>query len=180
MNMDAFRDAIQRRVVIYTDGACSGNPGPGGWGALLAHRHTVRFISGYQPATTNNQMELLAAIMALRTLKTPTRAEVHTDSQYVARGMTEWVLGWEQKKWREGTTNAVKNPELWRDLLNESRKHELTWKWVRGHSSDPLNNFVDRLAVSAIVNRRGVDKKMPLSEFEHELVYQPISTARDM
>ena len=140
-------------VDLYTDGACSGNPGPGGWGALLSCRGTERELSGGEPATTNNRMELLAVISGLRALKKPCRVTVHTDSQYVRNGMTTWIKGWKKNGFRTASGAPVKNEDLWRELDRLSQIHEVVWKWVRGHDGHVENERVDALARGAIPGR---------------------------
>ena len=140
-------------VDLYTDGACSGNPGPGGWGALLSCRGTERELSGGEPATTNNRMELLAVISGLRALKKPCRVTVHTDSQYVKNGMTTWIKGWKKNGFRTASGSPVKNEDLWRELDRLSQSHEVVWKWVRGHDGHVENERVDALARAAIPGR---------------------------
>jgi ribonuclease HI len=142
-------------VTIYTDGACQPNPGPGGWGAILLTERdgeTVeKAISGGDRATTNNRMELSAAIEGLRALKMPCRVDLHTDSEYVRQGITVWMKNWIKNGWRKGT---IKNQDLWQALAAENERHEVTWHWVKGHSGHPLNERVDQLAVAAIPGRR--------------------------
>lgn len=140
-------------VDLYTDGACSGNPGPGGWAALLSCRGTERELSGGEPATTNNRMELLAVISGLRALKKPCRVTVHTDSQYVKNGMTTWIKGWKKNGFRTASGSPVKNEDLWRELDRLSQSHEVVWKWVRGHDGHVENERVDALARAAIPGR---------------------------
>ncbi len=140
-------------VELYTDGACSGNPGPGGWGALLVCRGTEREISGGEPATTNNRMELMAVISGLSALKKPCRVTVHTDSQYVKNGMTTWIKNWKRNGFRTASGTPVKNEDLWRELDRLSQIHEVTWKWVRGHDGHIENERVDALARAAIPGR---------------------------
>lgn len=136
-------------VDIYTDGACSGNPGHGGWGALLIFKGKKKEISGYSEATTNNQMELTAAIEALRILKKPCKVNLYTDSTYVQKGITEWIYNWEKNNWRKSDNSPVKNIELWQKLQQEMKKHDIMWNWVKGHSDNEGNNIADRLAVEA-------------------------------
>lgn len=136
-------------VDIYTDGACSGNPGYGGWGALLIFKGKKKEISGYSEATTNNQMELMAAIEALRILKKPCKVNLYTDSTYVQKGITEWIYNWEKNNWRKSDNSPVKNIELWQKLQQEIKKHDIIWNWVKGHSDNEGNNIADRLAVEA-------------------------------
>jgi ribonuclease HI len=136
-------------VRIYTDGACKGNPGPGGWAAILEYNGNEKAISGWDPATTNNRMELTAALRALEALKRPSKVILYTDSEYLKRGVTEWLPGWRARGWkRKG--GELKNVELWQALDKEMRKHQVHWSWVRGHSGDTMNERVDRLANDAI------------------------------
>jgi len=137
-------------IDIYTDGACRGNPGPGGWGALLMFNGRVREISGAETGTTNNRMELLAVINALRALKRSVRARIYTDSQYVRLGITEWLPGWKARGWRTADRKPVKNQDLWQQLDELAAGHELEWHWVKGHSGVPGNERCDQLANSAI------------------------------
>ncbi len=133
-------------VIIYTDGACSGNPGPGGWGAILMSKGREREIMGGEAHTTNNRMELTAAIRALEALNRPCMVELHTDSQYVRQGITEWLAGWKARGWRTADKKPVKNEDLWRELDAARARHEVTWRWVKGHAGDPLNERADALA----------------------------------
>jgi ribonuclease HI len=137
-------------VEIYADGACRGNPGPGGWGALLISGGHERELSGAESATTNNRMELLAVIKALRALKRRVRARIYTDSQYVRLGITEWIEGWKLRGWRTADRKPVKNQDLWQQLDELSGAHELEWHWVKGHSGVPGNERCDALANAAI------------------------------
>lgn len=134
------------KVVIFTDGACRGNPGPGGWGAILIYGHREREIWGGVAATTNNRMELTAAVEALVALKRPCRVELHTDSQYLRGGITEWLPTWKARGWRTASRTAVKNEDLWRRLDNARLRHQVDWRWVRGHAGHPLNERADALA----------------------------------
>ncbi len=133
-------------VEIHTDGACLGNPGPGGWAALLRYRGKERELSGGEPHTTNNRMELMAAIMALEVLREPCRVTLHTDSQYVRQGITQWMAGWIRKGWKTSGGGAVKNQDLWERLQSAASRHQVDWRWVKGHSGDPDNERVDGLA----------------------------------
>jgi ribonuclease HI len=133
-------------VTIYTDGACSGNPGPGGWGAILMSKGREREIMGGEAHTTNNRMELTAAIRALEALNRSCTVELHTDSQYVRQGITEWLAGWKARGWRTADKKPVKNEDLWRELDAARARHEVTWRWVKGHAGDPLNERADALA----------------------------------
>ena len=139
------------RVIVYTDGACSGNPGPGGWGALLIFRETEKVLSGAEPATTNNRMELMAAISALDALNRPCKVDLYTDSQYVRNGIMSWIKGWKAKGWKTADRKPVKNEDLWRRLDEASARHEVAWHWVKGHADDARNERVDGLARAAIV-----------------------------
>ena len=162
-------------VTIFTDGACSHNPGPGGWAALLILRGTVRFISGYERHTTNNRMELFAAIAALKTLTRSTEADVHTDSKYLQDGITRWIRGWIKNDWKTASKKPVLNQDLWIELLRQAETHHVHWSWVQGHSTNKLNNFVDLLARGAISRREGVDVRLSLSEFEDILDGRQVS-----
>ncbi|MBV9575568.1 MAG: ribonuclease HI [Gammaproteobacteria bacterium] len=139
-----------KHVNIYTDGACRGNPGPGGWGVLLRYGHHEKILSGAEIATTNNRMELTAAIQALLALNGPCKVELYTDSQYVKKGMTEWLIGWKQRNWRKADKQLVKNADLWQALEQEANKHQITWHWIKGHSGHPENDLVDSIANVAI------------------------------
>jgi len=141
-------------VTIYTDGGADPNPGPGGWGAVLVQGLHTREISGADPATTNNRMELTAAIMALRMLRPRCRVQIVTDSQYLRRGITEWVANWEAHGWRKRNGAPVENVDLWQALLKETARHEVTWRWVRGHAGNACNERVDALAKKAIPRDR--------------------------
>ena len=138
------------RVTIYTDGACSGNPGPGGWAALLLFKGREKELSGGEAATTNNRMELTAAIMALEALKRPCKVDLYTDSQYVRQGITAWMRSWKARGWRTADNKPVKNEDLWKRLDAARTAHAVEWHWVRGHADDPLNHRVDALAVAAM------------------------------
>jgi ribonuclease HI len=140
---------------IYTDGACSGNPGPGGWGALLRLGDKEKELSGYVPATTNNRMEMMAVIEALRSLKRPVTARVHTDSQYVQKGISEWIHGWKRRGWKTADRQPVKNADLWQVLDALAAGHTIEWLWVRGHAGHVENERVDALARAAIENKGG-------------------------
>ncbi len=137
------------KVTIWTDGGCKPNPGPGGWAALLCFRGQERELSGADPATTNNRMELTAAAAALEALNRPCIVTVHTDSEYVRNGITRWSAGWVRKNWRNASGDPVANMDLWRRLLDASARHKVEWLWVRGHSGDPKNERVDQLATAA-------------------------------
>ena len=141
-------------VDIYTDGACSGNPGPGGWGAILRSGAHEKEIFGGEPATTNNRMELLAVIRALEALKRPVAARVHTDSQYVQKGISEWIHGWKARGWKTASKEPVKNADLWRALDEAASRHQVKWLWVRGHNGHPENERADALARAEIKKLR--------------------------
>ncbi|QAA94228.1 ribonuclease HI [Pollutimonas thiosulfatoxidans] len=134
------------QVEIWTDGACKGNPGLGGWGALLRQGKHEKALYGGEPHTTNNRMELMAVIQALQALKRPCKVVVHTDSQYVQKGMDEWLANWKRRGWRTADKKPVKNADLWQQLDELVQEHELTWRWVRGHAGDPGNEKADELA----------------------------------
>ena len=138
-----------KHVEVFTDGACKGNPGPGGWGALLRMGHHEKELSGSDPATTNNRMELTAAIMALEVLTRPCDVVLHTDSEYVRNGMHKWISGWVRNNWRNAAKEPVKNFELWQRLLGAAKPHQVEWKWVRGHAGDVMNERADVLATRA-------------------------------
>jgi len=146
-------------LVIHTDGACRGNPGPGGWGALMSWNGTHKELSGAEPATTNNRMELTAVIMGLGALKRPSVATVQTDSQYVIKGITEWLPSWKARGWRTADRKPVKNQDLWERLDQVAGPHTLNWQWVKGHSGDPGNERVDTLANLAIDAMLGTVKR---------------------
>lgn len=133
-------------VIIHTDGACSGNPGPGGWGAILSFGETEKELNGSEAHTTNNRMELMAVIQALAALKRRCTVVVHTDSQYVQKGMTEWIANWKRRGWRTADKKPVKNADLWQMLDELVGKHDLSWQWVKGHAGDPGNERADALA----------------------------------
>ena len=138
-----------KRVEIFTDGACKGNPGPGGWGALLRMGKHEKELSGSDPHTTNNRMELTAAIKALDALIEPCEVVLHTDSKYVMDGITRWVHGWKKNGWKTASRKPVQNVELWHDLIEVTGRHKVEWVWVKGHDGHPENERVDRLASEA-------------------------------
>jgi len=138
------------KVEIYTDGACRGNPGPGGWGALLRFGGKEKTLSGAERDTTNNRMEMMAAIMALESLKRPCKVKLTTDSQYVLKGITEWLPGWKKRGWKTAGRQPVKNVDLWKRLDQVASGHEIKWHWVRGHTGHPENELADQLATGAI------------------------------
>ena len=139
-------------MIIYTDGACRGNPGPGGWGAVLLSRGAEKELWGGEALTTNNRMELTAAIEALNALKKPCEVELHTDSRYVMQGITEWMPAWKARGWRTADRKPVKNDDLWMKLDEARRRHRVSWKWVKGHAGHELNERADALA------NRGIDE----------------------
>jgi ribonuclease HI len=141
-------------VEIFTDGACRGNPGPGGWAALLRTGDKEREISGGEALTTNNRMELIAAIRALEALKRPCRVALYTDSNYVRDGITKWIHGWRRNGWRTADRKPVKNAELWQELLDAAEPHRVEWHWVKGHSGHPENDRADALACAEADARR--------------------------
>jgi ribonuclease HI len=143
-------------VEIWTDGACAGNPGPGGWGAILCYRSSEKDLCGGEALTTNNRMELTAAIAALEALKRPAVIKLHTDSQYLRDGVTAWMGNWKRNGWRTRDRKPVKNDDLWRRLDEATQRHEIDWRWVRGHVGDPMNERADELA------RRGMAPFLPV------------------
>jgi ribonuclease HI len=142
------------QVVIHTDGACSGNPGPGGWGAVLQYGDTTRELRGGELATTNNRMELMAAIQALEALKKPCKVELHTDSQYVMKGISEWIHNWKRRGWTTADKKPVKNDDLWKRLDTARLRHEVDWRWVKGHAGHELNERADALARQGMQDTR--------------------------
>ncbi|MCL4744611.1 MAG: ribonuclease HI [Burkholderiaceae bacterium] len=143
---------MEHEIDIYTDGACKGNPGPGGWGALLRSGTREKELFGGEPSTTNNRMELTAVIRALECLRRPSRVVVHTDSQYVQKGIAQWVQTWKARGWKTADRKPVKNEDLWRELDALAARHQVVWKWVRGHAGHPENERADALA------NRGVEQ----------------------
>lgn len=140
------------KVVLYTDGACKGNPGPGGWGVVLRYGDANKMLHGGEANTTNNRMELMAAIQGLKALRRACSVELYTDSQYVRKGITEWMAGWKRNGWKTAAKKPVKNEDLWRELDNEVARHTVNWHWVKGHSGNPDNELADELA------NRGVEE----------------------
>jgi ribonuclease HI len=147
-------------VVIYTDGACSGNPGPGGWGSILMYNGHRRELSGGDRSTTNNRMEMTAVIEALEALKRSCRIVIHTDSTYVMKGMTEWMDNWKRRGWKTANRKPVKNVDLWQRLDEAMARHDVEWRWVRGHSGVPENERADELARLAIPDIRSANSGM--------------------
>jgi ribonuclease HI len=148
--MSARVSAETSGVDIFTDGACRNNPGPGGWAAILRHGEREREISGGEPQTTNNRMEMMAAIQALESLKRPVEVRLHTDSQYLKHGITQWIHDWKRRGWKTADKKPVKNVDLWQRLEAAIGRHRVRWHWVRGHTGHPENTRVDRLARDAI------------------------------
>jgi ribonuclease HI len=142
-------------IDIFTDGACSGNPGPGGWGAILRSGHHEKELSGGEKATTNNRMELMAVIEGLRALKQKSAVTIHTDSRYVIDGASKWILGWKKKGWKTADKKPVKNEDLWRRLDEARNRHEVKWHWVKGHAGHALNERADSLANRGVAEMRG-------------------------
>ncbi|MGH1352613.1 MAG: ribonuclease HI [Methyloligellaceae bacterium] len=143
---------MSEEVVIYTDGACSGNPGPGGWGAVMIYGDHRKEIYGGEKETTNNRMELMAAIEALNALKKACKVELYTDSNYVKQGITQWIHGWKRNGWKNAQKKPVKNAELWQELESAQERHDVSWHWVKGHAGHPENERADELA------RMGVER----------------------
>jgi ribonuclease HI len=138
-----------KHVEIFTDGACKGNPGPGGWGAVLRAGGHEKELSGHSPATTNNRMEMTAVIEALNALKGPCEVKLHTDSKYVIDGITKWIFGWQKNGWKNSQKKDVLNADLWQALLDAKRRHKVSWHWVKGHDGHPENERADKLASDA-------------------------------
>lgn len=143
-----------KHITIHTDGACEGNPGPGGWAAILQYGRHSRELAGGEPATTNNRMELQAAIAALRALQQPCAADLFTDSEYLRDGITKWIAGWKARGWRTAEKRPVKNADLWRELDALAAPHRVRWHWLKGHAGQPFNEQCDRLARSEIAKLR--------------------------
>lgn len=137
---------MTERVIIYTDGACRGNPGPGGWGVILKYKGKSKELYGGEPETTNNRMELMAAIQALEALTRPCTVELHADSKYVLQGITEWMSNWKKRGWKTAAKTPVKNEDLWRRLDAAIERHDIEWRWIKGHSGDEGNERADALA----------------------------------
>ena len=144
-----------KHVEIFTDGACKGNPGPGGWGAIMRMGEHEKELSGGEPATTNNRMELMGAIMALRALKQPCEVKLHTDSKYVIDGITSWIFGWQRNGWKNAAKKPVANADLWQDLMAATQPHKIAWTWVKGHNGHPENERADKLASDAALRAGG-------------------------
>lgn len=144
-----------KSVEIFTDGACSGNPGPGGWGAILRYNGVEKEMSGGEAETTNNRMELSAAIEALNALKTPCKVDLYTDSVYVRDGIGKWIHGWKRNGWKTASKKPVKNDDLWKALDDARARHDVTWHWIKGHAGHPENERADALAREAIKALKG-------------------------
>ena len=144
-----------KRVDVFTDGACKGNPGPGGWGAILRMGHHEKELSGGEAETTNNRMEMTAVIRALNALTEPCAVTIHTDSRYVIDGMTKWIEGWKRKGWVNASKQPVRNQDLWHDLIAAALPHQIDWQWVKGHDGHPENERADRLASNAALDAAG-------------------------
>jgi ribonuclease HI len=158
---DPFRATTGQRVIVHTDGACSGNPGPGGWGVILQWGDHRKELKGGEPNTTNNRMELTAAIMALEALKRPCTVELHTDSEYLRQGITTWIQNWKRNGWRTADRKPVKNVDLWQRLEAALSRHKVHWHWVRGHAGHDLNERADELARAAIDEIRAATRQRP-------------------
>lgn len=143
---------MSKQVVIHSDGACKGNPGPGGWGAVLEYGDARKLLHGGELETTNNRMELMAAIQALATLRRPCTVAIYTDSQYMRKGITEWLPNWKRNGWMTAAKKPVKNADLWKRLDDAARQHDISWHWIKGHSGHPGNELADQLA------NKGVDE----------------------
>lgn len=144
------------KVIVYTDGACRGNPGPGGWGAFLQYGDKTRTLKGHEADTTNNRMEMMAVIEALKVLKRPCQIELNTDSKYVMQGITDWMDGWKRNGWKTAAKKPVKNADLWRQIDNEAQRHQIDWRWVKGHAGIAGNEMADQLANQAIDELLGI------------------------
>ena len=151
---------VSERVTIHTDGACSGNPGPGGWGAILQWGDKMRELKGGEAHTTNNRMELMAAIMALETLKRACDVDVHTDSQYVRDGVSGWIHGWKKNGWKTAAKKPVKNADLWMRLDEAQNRHNVTWHWVKGHAGHEMNERADELAREGLAEARAAERSV--------------------
>ena len=157
---------MEKIVELYTDGACRGNPGPGGWGVLLRYNGVEKVLSGGENSTTNNRMELMAAIQGLNALKKPCRVDIFTDSEYVQKGMTQWISKWRKNNWKTSDGKPIKNLDLWQELDATVSRHQVRWHWVRGHSGHPENERADELARFAIDELLAVQRTSPESKQE--------------
>jgi ribonuclease HI len=172
-----------KKVTIHSDGACAGNPGPGGWAAILQYQNRTKEISGGAPATTNNRMEIQAAISGLRSLKQPCEVDFFTDSEYLRDGITRWMAGWKRRNWRTKERKPVRNQDLWRELDSATNGHRIKWHWLKGHAGHPLNERCDELAVAEIekIRKQFPPEKLStlLREFQEQRLaeqQQPAST----
>lgn len=145
-----------KKVEIFTDGACKGNPGPGGFGVILRYQGAEKEIGGFEPMTTNNRMELMGAIVALEQLKEPCSVVLCSDSQYLSKGITEWLAGWKSKGWKTASKKPVQNQDLWQRIDVLASKHQIEWRWVRGHAGHPENERCDALANEAILSKKRI------------------------
>lgn len=157
-----------KAVTVYSDGACQGNPGPGGWGVVLIYGGHRREINGFEPATTNNKMEITAAVKALEALKEACQVYLHTDSLYLMKGLQEWLPRWKRNGWKTAGKAPVKNQELWQELERQAARHQVEWRWVRGHSGDPGNERADALANEAIRARGSTTDAAPPQEGDRQ------------
>ena len=173
------RLSVMKEVTVYTDGGCSGNPGPGGWAAVLIYGERRKEISGGEPATTNNRMELQAAIEALSSLKEPCRVRLYTDSQYVREGISQWLAGWKQRGWRTQDKKPVKNDALWRRLDELAACHHIEWKWLKGHAGHEHNERCDVLAGAQMAAVRQAHSPAQLKELLTRFRAEQIGAARD-
>lgn len=150
-----------KKITVYTDGACKGNPGPGGWGVLLEYNGRQKTMHGGEPLTTNNRMEMMAAICALETLREACEITLFTDSKYVMQGLTEWLPGWKARGWKTASKQPVKNQDLWERLDSAVQRHKIEWRWVKGHAGDPGNEMADQLA------NRGIEQMQAAATSEN-------------
>ena len=145
---------MKKEITIFTDGACSGNPGKGGWGAVLIYKDNEKYLSGSENFTTNNRMELKATIEALKAIKKPSKIKLYTDSQYVKNGITNWIINWKNNGWKTANKKPVSNKELWVELDKNVNQHDVEWFWVKGHSNNRNNEIADKLAVGAMKEKK--------------------------
>ena len=145
---------MKKEITIFTDGACSGNPGKGGWGAVLIYKDNEKYLSGSENFTTNNRMELKATIEALKAIKKPSKIKLYTDSQYVKNGITNWIINWKNNDWKTANKKPVSNKELWVELDKNVNQHDVEWFWVKGHSNNRYNEIADKLAVGAMKEKK--------------------------
>ncbi len=150
------KNTIEECVKIFTDGACSGNPGPGAYCAIIKYKNHEKVITGYEKSTTNNRMELMAVISALKSIKRPCRIKVFTDSQYVAKGMTQWIFNWIKNNWKNSKKEDIQNKDLWQELYKLSQKHNIEWFWIEGHNGVPENERCDTIARNIIKQQKSI------------------------